>query len=141
MDCIFVEQPDGTWQCDNCGFVVKRQLRKNCRPRVSTDSATAPGPPSNSATSDRGLPSRPRRLLNFTVAAVSHFLQGMPTCTDQQMAERIAICRQCPLFLRRSIDSDMGVCSHEKCGCPLTEERKFISKIGWASQHCPVGKW
>jgi hypothetical protein len=56
----------------------------------------------------------------------------MPRCTDEQIAERFAICQGCELL-------SGGACS--KCGCPVVREAKYISKLSWANESCPVGKW
>jgi len=56
----------------------------------------------------------------------------MPRATEEQVAERFAICQQCEHF-------DGKAC--RKCGCPVVRERKFVSKLSWANESCPVGKW
>jgi hypothetical protein len=27
------------------------------------------------------------------------------------------------------------------CGCPVVREKAFVSKLSWAGEKCPVGKW
>lgn len=78
------------------------------------------------------VPSFAQRLKNFAASAVKHVAAGMPMCTDEQVAERFAICQACEFY-------QDGTC--QKCGCPLARERKFISKLSWAKESCPVGKW
>jgi len=77
-------------------------------------------------------PSFVERAKTFAKAAVRHVSAGAPRCTDDQIAARYAICQSCE-FLKG------GAC--EKCGCPIRREKKYISKIAWADQSCPVGKW
>jgi hypothetical protein len=56
----------------------------------------------------------------------------MPRATDEQVAERFAICQGCEFL-------SGGACS--KCGCTVVRQAKFISKLSWAAESCPVGKW
>ncbi len=72
------------------------------------------------------------RMGNFAKAAVSHVAAGAPRCTDEQVADRHAICTACEYFAA-------NVCT--KCGCGISRERAYISKLHWADQSCPVGKW
>lgn len=77
-------------------------------------------------------PGLAQRLLNFASSAVSHVASGMPMCTQEQVDQRFAICQACEFY------KDGGCL---KCGCPLVREKKFISKLSWANEKCPVGKW
>ena len=72
------------------------------------------------------------RMGNFAKAAVSHVAAGAPRCTDEQVAARHAICSGCEYF-------DGKACT--KCGCPVSRERTYVSKLSWAGESCPVGKW
>jgi len=80
-----------------------------------------------------------QRLKNFSVAAISHVTAGHPTCTQEQVDERYAICRECPLFINHG--NMKGICSHSSCGCNITNTLVFLNKLGWADQSCPIGKW
>lgn len=73
-----------------------------------------------------------QKVRNFAVATVQHVAAGMPTATDEEILRRHDICRGCEFFKDNS-------CS--KCGCPISRDRKFVSKLAWADQSCPVGKW
>jgi hypothetical protein len=72
------------------------------------------------------------KVKNFTKAAVNHVTAGMPTCSDEEIGRRYAICQGCEFFK----DGSCG-----KCGCPVVRERQYISKLSWAREKCPVGKW
>jgi hypothetical protein len=72
------------------------------------------------------------KVANFAASAARHVAAGAPRCTDEQVASRHAICSTCE-FLKD------GAC--EKCGCPVVRERAYISKLSWAGESCPVGKW
>lgn len=76
--------------------------------------------------------SLPQKAANFAKSAAKHLAAGMPRCTDEQVAERFAICQGCEHF-------DGKAC--RQCGCSVVRERKFVSKLSWANESCPVGKW
>jgi hypothetical protein len=76
--------------------------------------------------------SLPQKIVNFAASAAKHVGSGMARASEEQVAERFAICQQCQHF-------DGRACG--KCGCPIVRERKFVSKLAWANESCPVGKW
>ena len=69
---------------------------------------------------------------NFAASAARHVAAGMPKATQEQIDARFAICQGCEHF-------DGKACT--KCGCPVVRERQFVSKLSWANEKCPVGKW
>jgi hypothetical protein len=73
-----------------------------------------------------------QKAKNFAVATAKHVAAGMPTASDEEILERWTICQGCE-FLKND------ACS--KCGCPVSRDRKFVSKLAWADQSCPEGKW
>jgi len=86
----------------------------------------------------RGIP-QARRFFNFTVAAIAHLFNGVPSCTQEQIDVRIALCRECSFY--KAVSENFGYCTHKDCGCGVTDKKAFISKIAWADQHCPIKKW
>lgn len=86
------------------------------------------------------LPSLRKRLANFTVAAIQHVIAGAPTCDDETIAARLAVCRGCEKFRPDENNPAIGACS--MCGCPSSDLLpRFISKIAWADQKCPLDNW
>jgi hypothetical protein len=84
-------------------------------------------------------PAKPRpgvslaaRARNFATSAAKHLAAGMPRATQEQVAGRFSICQGCEHF-------DGKAC--RKCGCTVVREKKFLSKLSWANESCPVGKW
>ena len=77
-------------------------------------------------------PSTLAKAVNFAAAAAKHAAAGMPRATDEEVERRYAICQGCE-FLKND------ACT--KCGCPIARRKKFISKLSWANEKCPVGKW
>lgn len=80
----------------------------------------------------RRSPSVIAKARNFAAAAAQHVAAGMPQCSDEERERRFAICQQCEHY-------DGSACS--KCGCPIVRQKAYISKLSWADQECPVGKW
>ena len=80
---------------------------------------------------NRGL-TLARKARNFAASAAKHVAAGMPQASEEEVARRFAICRTCEHF-------DGRAC--RQCGCPVVREKKFVSKLSWAGESCPVGKW
>jgi hypothetical protein len=77
-------------------------------------------------------PSLLQKAANFAAASAKHVAAGMPQASEEEVARRFAICQTCEHF-------DGRAC--RKCGCPVVREKKFLSKLSWANESCPVGKW
>ena len=88
--------------------------------------------PKQSKNESKDLPSLLTRVKNFTIAAASHIKSGMPMSTEEEVERRYGICSGCE-FLKDN------ACT--KCGCPINRKSGYISKLSWADQHCPIGKW
>ncbi len=73
-----------------------------------------------------------QKAANFAAAAAKHIAAGAPLASDEEVARRFAICHGCEFY-------DGTAC--KKCGCPVKREKAFLSKLSWADQSCPVGKW
>ena len=77
-------------------------------------------------------PSLLGKAWNFTASAAAHVAAGMPQASQEQIDQRFAICTACEHF-------DGAAC--RLCGCPVVREKAFVSKLAWANEKCPVGKW
>ena len=73
-----------------------------------------------------------QKIANFAAAAAGHVAAGMPLASREEVERRFSICQSCEFY-------DGEACT--KCGCPVVREKKYISKLSWADQSCPVGKW
>ncbi len=156
MPLCHVERIDGALTCACCGvpfsgrFEVTEEdlakiggrldrIRRPCGMPLEThviDVGADVPPPSVQAS-----PSPARKLLNFSLAAIRHIVEGMPTCTQQEIDERLAACQACDLYIPNRENPEVGVCSHKHCGCAVMREAKFVSKLAWRDQKCPLGKW
>ena len=72
------------------------------------------------------------RVGRFAGALARHFAKGRPKCTQQQIDDRLEICKACP-HLR------VDHCS--LCGCRCKGNQEFLNKLAWADQECPDGRW
>lgn len=77
-------------------------------------------------------PSFLNSVKNFARAAVSHVAAGMPMASDEEIIRRHDICLTCE-HLRDD--------SCNLCGCPINRVAGYVSKLSWADQECPAGKW
>jgi hypothetical protein len=57
---------------------------------------------------------------------------GDQVCTDEQIANRFAICSGCEYFKN-------NLC--QKCGCPIARELSYSNKLVLKDSECPIGKW
>jgi hypothetical protein len=73
-----------------------------------------------------------QKVKNFAASAARHIAAGAPQASEEEVARRFAICEGCEHY-------DGKAC--RKCGCPVVREKKFLSKLSWANESCPVGKW
>lgn len=120
--------------CDGCGWAIvlpKKAIAK-C-PRCPTVAVPAANEVTRPSPQPPGLA---RQAFNYAKAAAAHVAAGRPICSDEQVAERFAICQACPLF--RYISEGRGKCAHSTCGCSL----KAVgltgrNKLRWADQVCP----
>lgn len=77
-------------------------------------------------------PSFAEKVRNFARSTVKHIATGMRLASDEEIVRRHDICLGCEFYKNDS-------CT--KCGCPLIRDKKFVSKLSWANEECPVGKW
>jgi hypothetical protein len=109
-----------TGECDGC--IVERGDTL----AVDENHADFPRP------KPEGGPRLLAKAVNFATSAARHAAAGAPRCTQEQIDARFAICKTCEHF-------DGTAC--KKCGCPIKREQAFVSKLAWANESCPVGKW
>lgn len=92
-----------------------------------------PSPPEPPPPSDP--PSMARRALNLIVATAKHVSDGMKQRSQEEIEALLTNhCQQCNQYRD-------GVCLHKMCGCNVNKDRRFMNKLAWRSEHCPLGKW
>ena len=80
----------------------------------------------------RSAPGFLEKLRNFATAAAGHVAAGMPMATDDEIIRRHDICLACEYLVDNA-------CT--QCGCPVSRVKGYVSKLSWADQECPIGKW
>lgn len=81
---------------------------------------------------ERSAPGFLERVRNFAVATAQHVAAGMPMASDEEIIRRHDICLTC-----EHLQND--ACN--LCGCPVSRVAGYVSKLSWADQECPAGKW
>lgn len=74
------------------------------------------------------------KLQTFLKSLWFHVYSGFPKTTKQEILYRYHICEQCDDFNKQKIQCNI-------CGCYLSKQKKFLNKLAWADQECPLGKW
>lgn len=71
-------------------------------------------------------------LKRFTTALVKHAGDWFRKCSRKEIQSRLEICKQCEHFTGTA-------CA--QCGCRVNLEARFLNKLAWRSESCPLGKW
>lgn len=123
-------QPDSfPFQCPRHGCRKTRHWWKLCQTRADYFRLweEGRGPGQQRPIREPGLL---RKALNFGRALWRHWRNRRLRVSRRAYRQRLAVCEGCP-----SLDAERMVCRERKCGC------KVERKAGWASEHCPLGKW
>lgn len=105
------------WVCSVCGRTVKASKTSSVRALCITK------------------PSLARQAINYTKAVVQHIATGSKTRTDEEVKERLNICKECEFF-----HTEKQYCKLCGCNCNL-HKSPFVNKLRMKSQKCPRGKW
>lgn len=74
------------------------------------------------------------KVLRFTKALYFHIGYGLPKCTQEQINKRYSICLDCEFY-------DIYNSQCLQCGCNVGVKKKFLNKLAWSDQECPINKW
>jgi len=129
VDCVF---GSNTFVCSVCGIATKWPgVPRNCvGVFVGEESVKALSDSLDLARTD--APSFLTKVRNFASAAVSHVAAGMPMASDAEIIRRHDICLTCEHLKDNACNL---------CGCPVARVAGYVSKLSWADQECPAGKW
>lgn len=75
-----------------------------------------------------------RRVRNFFKALWWHIYAGFPKSSQSLIDYRYNICINCENFDKKNTQ-----CLY--CGCNISQQKKFLNKLAWADQKCPIEKW
>lgn len=117
---------DGYPLCQSCGIVCPS---RDCECAGIVEPAEPPPAPDLARTD---APSFLTKVRNFASATVQHVAAGMPMASDEEIIRRHDICLSCEHLKD-------GACN--LCGCPVSRVAGYVSKLSWADQSCPAGKW
>jgi len=73
-----------------------------------------------------------RSVKHFVRALLKHAGDWFRKCSRKEIQARLAICEQCDQYTGTA-------CA--KCGCRVNLEKRFLNKLAWRSEACPLGKW
>jgi uncharacterized paraquat-inducible protein A len=74
------------------------------------------------------------RLVRFLNSLWWHIYAGSPKAKIQDIKARFNICKKCIYF-----DKKKSIC--KECECNISTKKRFLNKLAWADQECPIGKW
>lgn len=74
------------------------------------------------------------RIITFLKALAFHASLGFPKSTKHQIETRYRTCLGCDQFDK--VNSQCLV-----CGCNISKKSKFLNKLAWKEQKCPLEKW
>lgn len=74
------------------------------------------------------------RVKTFIRSLIFHIYAGAPKATASEILYRYSICDVCEQFDRIKSQCDV-------CGCSISKKSKFLNKLAWADQECPLNKW
>lgn len=75
-----------------------------------------------------------QRFKTFIKALLWHIYSGCPKSTQTIIDNRFLICQQCDLY---------DIINHQclECGCNISNKKRFLNKLAWLDQKCPLNKW
>jgi len=74
------------------------------------------------------------RIKVFIKSLFWHVMFGLPKSSQNTINYRYSLCLNCD-----SYDSQNKQCL--ECGCNISNKKRFLNKLAWADQECPLGKW
>lgn len=122
MPCV-VSQDGDEWTID---------VDHPAYPRTPKPGHEPPQPVATDPMPTRSAPGFLEKVKNFATAAAGHVAAGMPMASDEDIIRRHDICLACEHLVDNA-------CT--QCGCPVSRVAGYVSKLSWADQECPVGKW
>jgi len=124
MPCVVAMDGD-MWTIDITSSAYPRDKKPGFQP-AADEQRSAPDLARDDA------PSFLTKIKNFAAATVQHVAAGMPMASDDEIIRRHDICLTC-----EHLQNDACIL----CGCPVSRAAGYVSKLSWADQSCPAGKW
>jgi ribosomal protein L37E len=74
------------------------------------------------------------KLKTFIRSLLFHIWAGSPKSTSAEILHRHTICMECDQFNHSKSECNI-------CGCSISKKKRFLNKLAWADQECPLNKW
>lgn len=75
-----------------------------------------------------------KKIKNFVYALIQHIYFGMKKSSQEEIEKRFSVCMGCEM-----VHPNKTECL--ECGCYISQQKKFLNKLAWQDQKCPIGKW
>ncbi len=124
MKCEFITYDNIHFKCRNCHTELRFLEYQELPPVYICNQSIAKG--------DTSWPNFIQKIKNFAISTFDHISVGAPMCDEETIKNRYDTCLKCENFHQNSC---------KLCGCPLKQGKKYISKLAWADQKCPINKW
>lgn len=122
--CNFIKINEKILKCINCGIVLE----------INDDIYEDPIFPCFGALRDPIITSSSdiQKIKNEALEVKPEHIEVESMCSDEQILQRYSICGTCEFFTNNT-------CS--KCGCLLSRNKVYMSKLTWKQESCPIDKW
>ena len=80
-----------------------------------------------------------RRASKLARESARYVAGGMKKCSQEQVDSRFTVCAGCEYYTPSDDIVDSGEC--ELCECNCNRDVKFLNKLAWKCQTCPLLKW
>lgn len=74
------------------------------------------------------------KLKTFVKSLLWHIYSGCPKSSQDLINHRFNICFSCDMMDRANNECMV-------CGCNIGRKKRFLNKLAWADQKCPINKW
>lgn len=74
------------------------------------------------------------KIQTFLKSLWWHIYAGFPKSTQAEIDYRYNICIACEKFNQQKSECKV-------CGCSISKKKRFLNKLAWADQECPIDKW
>lgn len=74
------------------------------------------------------------KLKTFIKSLFWHVYSGCPKSSQKLINDRFQICLSCDMLDKRHMQCLV-------CGCNIGSKKRFLNKLAWADQKCPLDKW
>jgi len=122
--CDFIRLSDNLIKCINCDLIIDIQDDLDDYPIF---------PCFGSISSPFSSTQEDAKIIKTTALELKpDNLNESEMCSEDQILHRYSICGGCEFF-------DNNSCT--KCGCLLSRNRIYMSKLAWKNETCPIGLW